>query len=134
MGERFTITLAEQPVEDGNPGLPLGKDTVFVVTGAAGGITSAIIADLAAASGGIFHLLDLVAPPNPDKVEIRLFREDKEALKQELIEAAKAAGGARPRSDQAADPAIERECRPACSRGGPRRQRVVYSDLLDGPA
>ena len=39
------------------------KSTVFVVTGAAGGITSAIVTDLAVASKGIFYLLDLVRCP-----------------------------------------------------------------------
>ena len=57
---RWTITLEERPAQDGRPGLALTKDSVFVVTGAAGGITSAIVADLAGASGGTFYLLDLV--------------------------------------------------------------------------
>jgi NAD(P)-dependent dehydrogenase (short-subunit alcohol dehydrogenase family) len=39
---------------------------VFVVTGAAGGITSAIVADLAAASRGVFYLLDLAQLPARD--------------------------------------------------------------------
>ena len=45
--------------------MQLGADSVFVVTGAAGSIVSAITADLAAASGGTFHLLDLT--PTPDR-------------------------------------------------------------------
>ena len=44
--------------------MTLDGDTVFAVTGAAGGIVSAITADLAGASGGVFHLLDVV--PEPD--------------------------------------------------------------------
>jgi NAD(P)-dependent dehydrogenase (short-subunit alcohol dehydrogenase family)/acyl carrier protein len=132
-GDRFAITLMEQPATTGT-GLTLNQDTVFVVTGAAGGITSAIVADLAAASSGIFYLLDLVpaphrgereplrgsppqatlvpAPhrgereplrgsppqatlvpaPHRDSANVALFRKDREALKQKLIEAAKAAG------------------------------------------
>ena len=39
----------------------LDKNSVFVITGAAGSIVSAITADLAAASGGTFYLLDLGA-------------------------------------------------------------------------
>ncbi|MCS7290227.1 MAG: SDR family NAD(P)-dependent oxidoreductase, partial [Roseiflexus sp.] len=89
---RYTITFEERPAADGTPGMTLGKDTVFVVTGAAGGITSAIIADLAAASGGIFYLLDLTPKPNPDDPNIALFRQDKEALKRKLIEDFRAAG------------------------------------------
>ncbi|MCB0244703.1 MAG: beta-ketoacyl synthase, partial [Anaerolineae bacterium] len=46
-GLRYTVTLLEKPARDGQPGMTLGKDTVFVVTGAAGGITSAITSDLA---------------------------------------------------------------------------------------
>jgi NAD(P)-dependent dehydrogenase (short-subunit alcohol dehydrogenase family) len=63
-----------------------------VVTGAAGGITSAIVADLAAASGGTFHLLDLVAPPAADDPHIALFRKGREELKAALIAEAKARG------------------------------------------
>ena len=43
----------------------LGPDPVFVVTGAAGSIVSAITADLAAAWRGTFHLLDLTPEPDP---------------------------------------------------------------------
>ncbi len=45
---RYTVTLVEEPASDGQPGLTLNADSVFLVTGAAGGITSAIIGDLAA--------------------------------------------------------------------------------------
>ncbi|MCB8924323.1 MAG: SDR family NAD(P)-dependent oxidoreductase [Ardenticatenaceae bacterium] len=91
-GLRTAVTLIEQPATDGEPGLTLNKESVFVVTGAAGGITSAIVADLAAASGGIFYLLDLVAAPAPDDPHIAMFRRDRDALKKQLIEEAKTAG------------------------------------------
>ncbi|MCA9897220.1 MAG: SDR family NAD(P)-dependent oxidoreductase [Anaerolineales bacterium] len=91
-GLRTAVTLIEQPAADGEPGLTLNKESVFVVTGAAGGITSAIVADLAAASGGIFYLLDLVEAPAPDDPHIAIFRRNKDALKTQLIEEAKAAG------------------------------------------
>ena len=58
-GQRWTIGLKEKPCSEGAAGMTLGKDTVFLITGAAGSIVSAITADLAAASGGTFHLLDL---------------------------------------------------------------------------
>ena len=64
-GHRWTIGLEERPAADGQPGMTLDKDTVFLVTGAAGSIVSAITADLAAASGGTFYLLDLVPEPDP---------------------------------------------------------------------
>jgi NAD(P)-dependent dehydrogenase (short-subunit alcohol dehydrogenase family) len=90
---RYTVTLIEEPAADGKPGLALGPDSVYLVTGAAGGITSAIIGDLAAAgSGGMFYLLDLVAEPARDDALIALFRQGKDALKQHLITTAKAAG------------------------------------------
>ena len=91
-GLRYTMTLRVLPARDGSAGLTLGKETVFVVTGAAGGITSAITTDLAVASEGIFYLLDVVPPPQRDDEDIRLFRSDKEALKKALIERARAAG------------------------------------------
>jgi NAD(P)-dependent dehydrogenase (short-subunit alcohol dehydrogenase family)/acyl carrier protein len=91
-GLRYTVTLEEQPAADGQPGMVLNKETVFVVTGAAGGITSAIVADLAVASGGVFYLLDLVPLPERNNPDIALFRTDKEALKRKLFDAMKAAG------------------------------------------
>jgi NAD(P)-dependent dehydrogenase (short-subunit alcohol dehydrogenase family) len=91
-GLRYTVTLEEIPAGDGQPGMVLSKDTVFVVTGAAGGITSAIVGDLAQASGGIFYLLDLTPSPDATDQNIQLFRSDREALKRKLIEDFKAAG------------------------------------------
>ncbi len=92
---RYTITLTTKAVtmnEHESAGVSLNAQTVFLVTGAAGGITSAIMADLAAASGGIFYLLDLAAVPDPADPHLSLFRRDREALKQHLIAAMRAAG------------------------------------------
>lgn len=89
-GGRYTVTLLERAVAGED--LTLNGETVFVVTGAAGGITSAVVADLATASGGIFYLLDLAPAPDRHDQNIALFQADKEALKQKLIEEAKAAG------------------------------------------
>ncbi|MCB0159567.1 MAG: SDR family NAD(P)-dependent oxidoreductase, partial [Caldilineaceae bacterium] len=91
-GQRFTVTLTEQPARDGQPGMTLDGDTVFVVTGAAGGITSAIVTDLAVASKGVFYLLDLVDSPPRNDPNILLFRGDKDGLKRKLIDEAKARG------------------------------------------
>jgi malonyl CoA-acyl carrier protein transacylase len=90
--DRFTITLVEEPAANSEPGLTLNKESLFVVTGAAGGITSAIISDLAAVSGGIFYLLDLVSEPARNDQQIALFRSGKDVLKQHLIDGAKARG------------------------------------------
>ena len=90
---RYTITLIEESAADGQPGLALGSESVYLVTGAAGGITSAIIGDLAlAGGGGTFYLLDLVPEPARDDKQIALFRQGKDTLKQHLIATAKAAG------------------------------------------
>ena len=66
--------------------------TVFVVTGAAGSIVSAITADLAAASGGTFHLLDLVPEPDPGDPDLERFASDRDGLKRELAERIKERG------------------------------------------
>jgi NAD(P)-dependent dehydrogenase (short-subunit alcohol dehydrogenase family) len=91
-GLRWTIGLQEQSAADGQPGLTLDNKTVFVVTGAAGSIVSAITADLAAASGGVFYLLDLVPEPNPNDVDLQLFVSDKEGLKRDLFARIQARG------------------------------------------
>ncbi len=138
-GRRWTLTLEECPAADGRAGLTLDHDTVFVVTGAAGGITSAIVADLAAASGGIFYLLDLVELPAAGDPDIARLREGREVLKHALIEEAKARGE-RPTPVQIDRRALAVERREAALRaveavtraGGTAHYRRV--DLLDGPA
>jgi acyl transferase domain-containing protein/NAD(P)-dependent dehydrogenase (short-subunit alcohol dehydrogenase family) len=91
-GLRWTVGLQEQPAADGQPGLTLHKDTVFLITGAAGSIVSAITADLAAASGGTFYLLDLVPEPDPDNPDLKRFVSDKEGLKRDLFARIQARG------------------------------------------
>ncbi|HYU57632.1 MAG TPA: type I polyketide synthase, partial [Actinomycetota bacterium] len=92
-GLRWSVALRESPAEDGRPGLPLTSETVFVVTGAAGGIVSAIVADLAAASGGTFHLLDLAPEPDPSDPDLARFVQDRDGLKRVLFDRIKARGG-----------------------------------------
>ncbi|HEY3449175.1 MAG TPA: SDR family NAD(P)-dependent oxidoreductase [Myxococcales bacterium] len=63
----------------------LGPDHVFLITGAAGGITSVIVRDLAAASRGTFWLLDLAPLPdasNPDLARLS----DRDGLRRDLFE------------------------------------------------
>ena len=84
--QRWTIGLREQPAVDGQPGIALNEKSVFLISGAAGSIVSAITADLAAASGGTFHLLDLVTKPDPNNPDLKRFITDKEGLKRELFE------------------------------------------------
>jgi acyl transferase domain-containing protein/NAD(P)-dependent dehydrogenase (short-subunit alcohol dehydrogenase family)/acyl carrier protein len=102
-GERWTIGLQEQCAVDGQPGLAMDPSNVFVVTGAAGGIVSAITADLAAASGGTFYLLDLVPEPNPDNPDLARFATDKDGLKRELF------GRIQARGERATPALVEKE-------------------------
>ena len=90
--QRWTIGLEERPAADGQPGMVLDKNTVFVITGAAGSIVSAITTDLAAASGGTFYLLDLVPKPDPDNPDLKRFANDKENLKRDLFARIQARG------------------------------------------
>jgi len=91
-GLRWTVGLQEQPAVDGRPGIVLDENTVFVITGAAGSIVSAITADLAAASGGTFYLLDLAPEPNPNDPDVRRFVSDREGLKRDLFSRIQARG------------------------------------------
>jgi NAD(P)-dependent dehydrogenase (short-subunit alcohol dehydrogenase family) len=110
-GRRYGIALLEQPFpalsEDGAPdgpgGMPLGSESVFLVTGAAGSIVSAITADLAKASGGVFHLLDLTATPDRDDADIAAFRTDRNGLKATI------AGRLKERGEKATPVVIEKE-------------------------
>jgi len=90
--QRWTVGLEEQPAVDGQPGMVLDQNTVFLITGAAGSIVSAITADLAAASGGTFYLLDLVPQPDPDNPDLKRFATDKENLKRDLFARIQARG------------------------------------------
>ncbi|MGB8022137.1 MAG: SDR family NAD(P)-dependent oxidoreductase, partial [Candidatus Nanopelagicales bacterium] len=86
-------TVAFPPADEPLPGaMELGPDSVFVITGAAGSIVSAITADLAKASGGTFHLLDLAPKPDPEDADLQLFLTDREALKPQLAEQISARG------------------------------------------
>jgi acyl transferase domain-containing protein/NAD(P)-dependent dehydrogenase (short-subunit alcohol dehydrogenase family) len=91
-GLRWSIGMEEQPASDGNPGLTLDHKTVFLITGAAGSIVSAITGDLAAASSGIFYLLDRVPEPDPKNPDLKRFVTDKEGLKRELFARIQASG------------------------------------------
>jgi acyl transferase domain-containing protein len=85
-GRRTTVALLEEPLPAGE-GLVLGPETVYLVTGAAGGIVSAIVADLARrGGGGVFHLLDRVPAPAAGDPDVRLFASDRDALRRALFE------------------------------------------------
>ncbi|HET8661989.1 MAG TPA: SDR family NAD(P)-dependent oxidoreductase [Micromonosporaceae bacterium] len=102
-GHRWGVALAERPFGTGTDGLTLGPDTTFLVTGAAGSIVSAITADLAAASGGTFHLLDVAPEPDPADPGLRRFIEDPDGFKLDV------AAWLRERGERATPVLIERE-------------------------
>ncbi|HET6443807.1 MAG TPA: SDR family NAD(P)-dependent oxidoreductase [candidate division Zixibacteria bacterium] len=83
--ERHGVTLVDISSANHEPGSVLNEETVYLVTGAARRLTTEIIIDLAA-KGGTFYLLDLVAAPDPDDPKLALFRTDKRALREQLIE------------------------------------------------
>ena len=91
---RWSVGLERARRPSGDPDRALGPETVFCVTGAAGSIVAAITADLAKASQGTFHLLDLVPEPDPADPDLDRFGSDREGLKRELAERIKAAGRA----------------------------------------
>jgi NAD(P)-dependent dehydrogenase (short-subunit alcohol dehydrogenase family) len=100
---RWTVGLEERSIAAGQPGMTLDKNSVFLVTGAAGSIVSAITADLAAASGGTFYLLDLVPEPDPANPDLRRFATDKEVLKRDVFARIQARG------ERATPALVERE-------------------------
>jgi NAD(P)-dependent dehydrogenase (short-subunit alcohol dehydrogenase family) len=86
---RWSVGLEERPVE---PGAPLGEDTVYVVTGAAGSIVSAILTDLAEAGGGTYWLLDLAPEPDPDTPDLQRLATDLDGLQRDLFQRLKEQG------------------------------------------
>ena len=88
---RWSVGLQERAAE-ADPDRALGSETVFCVTGAAGSIVAAITADLAKTSQGTFHLLDLVAEPDPSDPDLGRFSSDPEGLKRDLAERIKERG------------------------------------------
>ena len=102
-GSRWTIGLTDVDLPDEANGIELGPESVFVVTGAAGSIVSAITADLAAASGGTFHLLDLVPEPDRDGADVALFRSDLDELRRVIFTRLKDSG------ERATPAMVERE-------------------------
>jgi NAD(P)-dependent dehydrogenase (short-subunit alcohol dehydrogenase family)/acyl carrier protein len=103
---RWTIGLVERPfpAEPSEDALGLSPDTVALVTGAAGSIVSAIVADLAeGAGGGTFHLLDLTPEPDPNDENLQAYITDVNAFKLQVAAELKAKG------ERATPVAIERE-------------------------
>jgi NAD(P)-dependent dehydrogenase (short-subunit alcohol dehydrogenase family) len=104
---RWGVGLAERPFPTVDAPtdavITLGPDSVVVVTGAAGSIVAAITADLARASGGSFHLLDLTPEPDPADPDLRQYVEDVDAFKSVI------AARMKERGERATPVAINRE-------------------------
>jgi NADP-dependent 3-hydroxy acid dehydrogenase YdfG len=102
-GMRWTVGLGVEQLPEQPEGMHLGPESVFVVTGAAGSIVSAITADLAAATGGVFHLMDLVPQPDRGNEDLAMYRSDPDALRLTIFERLKASG------ERATPAVVERE-------------------------
>ncbi len=89
LGRRWTVGLEERPVEPGSA-LP-GRNGVWVVTGAAGSITSAILGDVAA-GGGEFWLLDLTPEPDASDPDLARLSTDRDGLRRDVFARLNAAG------------------------------------------
>ncbi|MGZ6705847.1 MAG: SDR family NAD(P)-dependent oxidoreductase [Solirubrobacteraceae bacterium] len=87
---RWTVGLVERAAGH-DPSREPTSDTVFLVTGAAGSIVSAITADLAT-SGATFHLLDLVPEPDPTDPDLARIATDRAGLQGDVTERIRARG------------------------------------------
>ena len=92
--QRWGVGLMEVPFPaDTQPGaMELSSDSVFLVTGAAGSIVSAITADLATHSGGTFHLLDLAPAPDANDPDLQQYLADPNSLKPVIAQRIAARG------------------------------------------
>ncbi len=89
--ERYTIQAL--PMDRGaEEKMTIGPETVFLVSGGAGGILVPVVKDLAARSGGKFILFGRTKPPmDVNDPTLRQVLEDRLGLKQALIEQAREA-------------------------------------------
>ncbi len=90
-GRRWGVGLVEEEVTDEREHPLLAPDSVIVVSGAAGSIVSAVIADLARC-GGTFHLLDLVTEPDAADPDLARYVTDRSGLKRDLASRLEASG------------------------------------------
>jgi NAD(P)-dependent dehydrogenase (short-subunit alcohol dehydrogenase family) len=102
-GCRWMLAVEQRQLDGSSDGIELSDESVIVVTGAAGSIVSAITCDLARASQGTFHLIDLTAEPDRDDPDLARFSRDRDGLKRDIFDRLKSAG------DKATPAAVERE-------------------------
>ena len=83
--QRFTIVIGEESINT-NVLEPIQKESVFLVSGGTGGITSPILLDLAEATKGHFYLLARSPLPETNNPNLKLLQEDPEKLKLSLLQ------------------------------------------------
>ncbi|WP_299024268.1 type I polyketide synthase [uncultured Thermanaerothrix sp.] len=93
-GQRYGVTLVEAPL-DAVADLEWGEKPVFLITGGSGGITQAVVRDLARQTRGVFYLIGRSPLPAPEDPDLVLLRRDRSALRQTLLKRL-AAEGRRP--------------------------------------
>ncbi|MGB9799729.1 MAG: SDR family NAD(P)-dependent oxidoreductase [Thermanaerothrix sp.] len=93
-GQRYGVTLVEAPL-DTVVSPDWGKKPVFLITGGSGGITQAVVRDLARQTHGVFYLIGRSPLPAPNDPDLMLLRQDRSALRQVLLKRL-AAEGKRP--------------------------------------
>ncbi len=88
---RFSVALREMTT-GGMEGLTLSKESVFVVSGATGEITSPVLLDLAGATHGSFYLLGRTQLPSKDDADLQLMKSDRNAFRLKLQKQAQEKG------------------------------------------
>ncbi len=93
--QRLSVTLLDQEARAEVNGFAWDADSVFLVSGGAGGITIPVVLDLARTRGGKFYLLGRTPLPESHHPDLALLKSDRDSLKQELARRL-AEGGNRP--------------------------------------
>jgi acyl transferase domain-containing protein/NAD(P)H-dependent flavin oxidoreductase YrpB (nitropropane dioxygenase family)/NAD(P)-dependent dehydrogenase (short-subunit alcohol dehydrogenase family)/acyl carrier protein len=91
-GERVTLQLRAAPLDPGRSGeLPLGPDSVVLLTGGARGITARVAIGLAQAGAGHLELVGRTPPPVGDEDPVTAAAADRVALRRVLAQGGKGA-------------------------------------------
>ncbi len=82
--QRYTISLIEQPLAAEDTPLNLTDSSVYLVTGAAGGIGTPILHDLARHLGGVYHLTGRSPLPEATDPHLKLLSGERSVLQQHI--------------------------------------------------
>jgi NAD(P)-dependent dehydrogenase (short-subunit alcohol dehydrogenase family) len=99
-GQRFGIELIEQSLDETQVGFTWDAQSVFLVSGGAGGITVPVVLDLARARGGVFYLLGRTPLPERDSADLVKLAADRNAFRQEMTRRMTEEGGKKPTPTQ----------------------------------